>query len=882
MARSSVGMALGPSSRQQLSVPAETAAGSNVQYRAAGQLDIQSPQSGQGIGNIVTLKICSAVAVVVGASSWTAARNLACYEGVTVPVVQSLLCCPGEVELNICTLYHEMRDAPAADVVPDAETAWACIRLLSAHSVALPVLRHVRVLRPALMIVKCTTVKAPRVLSRLEAATRSQALCCIANLACDPEALDSIILDPSTRIGVAGLLTAWDDLWCARGVRAEIAAVLGSIAKATGAEHFLRVKRIWSRLAAMYGEAVPSLTTTSMDREAGRRLADLMMSLAAQSPAALSAFQEQRVCKQVAQVLLHELADTGAPTHSAAEQGETHVNMQHLPLRPFGACCSHLLEFMRPIDYCDDSIQAVLMQLGKCMLTSSLGEWSTSRYEAAASCFRVLATSIGHSPAVKDHLAKPTYLARAWHLLTTTFPSQNALSEDAAMQSCFYSLTALVTQLLKGTHPAAEASGQPPPETLAAALWDVCFWLAKQLAIRLNDLKVDKLGSEPVLREDLERWSLHTRDACRFFRIFVSYSRCGWLPELPEGSKATVMLILAAYMLARVIYKMMCKSGDIFDMLGTEPYALTRRVMAEAVRDSMGGMIEALASFQFARTRGHETVLRAAEVDMGSLREGLKLKSVRSRLLRPAACKQLEALLQAVQNTSQAEAAAQAAAEALLREEEAAAKRSAGSLIHQPATQWPHSASHSLPSHSARLALVLQGRPSKVRRQDEALAAAAAADPAAMSLSQQAIRIGSVSVAPPKAVRQTKASASAKPTGAPTSAAEVNGTGHPAAFVKPPPKHSPAGNSGAPAIRQNLQSSEEYEEMCCPITHDLYLDPVIAEDGHTYDRAAIEEWFSMHDTSPMTNQVLASKVLIPNILMRRLIDSLGARDRVLL
>ncbi|KAK9829576.1 hypothetical protein WJX72_006579 [[Myrmecia] bisecta] len=69
--------------------------------------------------------------------------------------------------------------------------------------------------------------------------------------------------------------------------------------------------------------------------------------------------------------------------------------------------------------------------------------------------------------------------------------------------------------------------------------------------------------------------------------------------------------------------------------------------------------------------------------------------------------------------------------------------------------------------------------------------------------------------------------------------------------------------------------------MCCPITHDFMQDPVIAEDGHTYDRAAIVEWFSQHDTSPMTNQVLATKVLIPNILMRRLIQSHLAREQLM-
>ena len=31
-------------------------------------------------------------------------------------------------------------------------------------------------------------------------------------------------------------------------------------------------------------------------------------------------------------------------------------------------------------------------------------------------------------------------------------------------------------------------------------------------------------------------------------------------------------------------------------------------------------------------------------------------------------------------------------------------------------------------------------------------------------------------------------------------------------------------------------------ELCCPITHELYTDPVNASDGETYERSAIERW----------------------------------------
>jgi len=45
-------------------------------------------------------------------------------------------------------------------------------------------------------------------------------------------------------------------------------------------------------------------------------------------------------------------------------------------------------------------------------------------------------------------------------------------------------------------------------------------------------------------------------------------------------------------------------------------------------------------------------------------------------------------------------------------------------------------------------------------------------------------------------------------------------------------------------------------------------DPVVTCDGHTYERSAIEAWFRSKNTSPITNEALESKALIPNIHLR--------------
>jgi hypothetical protein len=42
------------------------------------------------------------------------------------------------------------------------------------------------------------------------------------------------------------------------------------------------------------------------------------------------------------------------------------------------------------------------------------------------------------------------------------------------------------------------------------------------------------------------------------------------------------------------------------------------------------------------------------------------------------------------------------------------------------------------------------------------------------------------------------------------------------------------------AFRQD--SNEQLDEIICPITLKIMTDPVIAADGHTYERSAISEW----------------------------------------
>ncbi|KAH8057424.1 ubiquitin-protein transferase [Aureococcus anophagefferens] len=62
------------------------------------------------------------------------------------------------------------------------------------------------------------------------------------------------------------------------------------------------------------------------------------------------------------------------------------------------------------------------------------------------------------------------------------------------------------------------------------------------------------------------------------------------------------------------------------------------------------------------------------------------------------------------------------------------------------------------------------------------------------------------------------------------------------------------------------------EEFLCPISMEIMTDPVIAADGHTYERRAIEAWFGRAHTSPTTNAPLPHLNLIPAHTIKSLIQ----------
>eukprot|EP01040_Poterioochromonas_malhamensis_P021017 gene21017-25254_t len=78
--------------------------------------------------------------------------------------------------------------------------------------------------------------------------------------------------------------------------------------------------------------------------------------------------------------------------------------------------------------------------------------------------------------------------------------------------------------------------------------------------------------------------------------------------------------------------------------------------------------------------------------------------------------------------------------------------------------------------------------------------------------------------------------------------------------------------------RSHALANEASHKFIDPISLDLMKDPVIAADGHSYDKQTITNWFATQRaqgrpfTSPRTNLRLENDTLTPNIALKRELD----------
>ncbi len=80
------------------------------------------------------------------------------------------------------------------------------------------------------------------------------------------------------------------------------------------------------------------------------------------------------------------------------------------------------------------------------------------------------------------------------------------------------------------------------------------------------------------------------------------------------------------------------------------------------------------------------------------------------------------------------------------------------------------------------------------------------------------------------------------------------------------------------ALKQQIQQISELLEhdLKCPISYEVFRDPVILRDGHTYERVDIEEWFDTgKTTSPLTNEVITRPLFVPNRIVKNMVSALA-------
>jgi hypothetical protein len=58
----------------------------------------------------------------------------------------------------------------------------------------------------------------------------------------------------------------------------------------------------------------------------------------------------------------------------------------------------------------------------------------------------------------------------------------------------------------------------------------------------------------------------------------------------------------------------------------------------------------------------------------------------------------------------------------------------------------------------------------------------------------------------------------------------------------------------------------------CPINHTVMRDPVVIQDGMSYERTAIEGWLANKTTSPLTSAYVDQRIIIANVNLRKVIE----------
>ncbi|KAG7358829.1 U-box domain containing protein [Nitzschia inconspicua] len=69
--------------------------------------------------------------------------------------------------------------------------------------------------------------------------------------------------------------------------------------------------------------------------------------------------------------------------------------------------------------------------------------------------------------------------------------------------------------------------------------------------------------------------------------------------------------------------------------------------------------------------------------------------------------------------------------------------------------------------------------------------------------------------------------------------------------------------------QQEMDAIDIPDEFICPLTLEIFSDPLISKHGHNFERRAILEWLAEGSSEcPLTRKPLSPSMLIPNVQMR--------------
>ena len=91
----------------------------------------------------------------------------------------------------------------------------------------------------------------------------------------------------------------------------------------------------------------------------------------------------------------------------------------------------------------------------------------------------------------------------------------------------------------------------------------------------------------------------------------------------------------------------------------------------------------------------------------------------------------------------------------------------------------------------------------------------------------------------------------------------------------PPTKRARNARTATISIGITVNAGDLQPFLKCPISHEIMVNPVVAEDGHTYEREALVRWLSEKNISPMTGERMGARML-PNHAVKSMIANLSS------